>query len=99
LTNHAGVRPGKWTFWLVGASVHKDINSQVEQRDRAWGHIEAHDGYDIWITTWGRLLDDAEQRLAFYRDQLNYDISQEQAVGRVRKRHHEWLPPQPQKTP
>ena len=99
LTNHAGVRPGKWTFWLVGASVHKDINSQVEQRDRAWGHIEAHDSYDIWITTWGRLLDDAGQRLAFYRDQLNYDITQEQAVGRVRKRHHEWLPQEPSKTP
>jgi Histidine kinase-, DNA gyrase B-, and HSP90-like ATPase len=95
LTNHAGVRPGKWTFWLVGADVHKDISSQVEQRDRAWGHIEAHEDYDIWITTWGRLLDDAMQRLAFYRDQLNYDISQEQAVGRVRERHHEWLPPEP----
>ena len=98
LSNHPGVRPGKWTFWLVGADCHSEIKGQLEQRDRAWGHIEAHDDYDIWITTWGRLLDDAAKRLAFYREQLNYDISQEQAVERVRARHQEWLPPEPLKS-
>jgi len=98
LSSHPGVKPGKWTFWLVGADCHSEIKGQLEQRDRAWGHIEAHDDYDIWITTWGRLLDDAERRLAFYREQLNYDISQEMAVERVRARHQEWLPPQSPKT-
>jgi Histidine kinase-, DNA gyrase B-, and HSP90-like ATPase len=95
LSNHSGVGPGKWTFWLVGAACGSDIKSQVEQRDRAWGHIEAHQEYDIWVTTWGRLLDEADRRLAFYREQLKYDISQEQAVHRVRARHAELLPAAP----
>jgi hypothetical protein len=98
LTNHAGVGPSRWTFWLVGASCHSEINGQLEQRDRSWGHIETHDEYDIWVTTWGRLLDEAERRLAFYREQLKYDISQDQAVQRVRARHAELLPPEPGKS-
>ena len=95
LSCHPGVRPGKWTFWLVGKTYKPEVRGQVEQRDRAWGHIEAHDDYDIWITTWGHLLDDAERRLAFYRDQLSYDMTQEQAVERVRSRHQKLLPPEP----
>ena len=97
LSSHAGVGPGKWAFWLVGASCGSEIRDQLQQRDRAWGHIDAHDQYDIRVTTWGGLLDDAERRLAFYREQLEYDISQDQAVQRVHARHAELLPPEPAK--
>lgn len=98
LSTHSGVGPGRWTFWLVGATLNeKEIRGQVEQRDRAWGHIETTDHHDIFITTWGRLLDDAARRLDFYREQLGYDISQEGAVERVRARHAELLPNEAEK--
>ncbi|MBB5808902.1 hypothetical protein F4560_008670 [Saccharothrix ecbatanensis] len=44
------------------------------------------------MTQWGQLLDDAAKRLEFYREQLRYDISQEEAVARVRERHSALLP-------
>ncbi len=44
--------------------------------------------------TWGRLLDQAERRFTFYREQLAYSASQEEAVKRVRRRHEELLPPE-----
>jgi hypothetical protein len=66
----------------------------LKQRDSAWGHIESGDDYDIFVTTWGHLIDEAEGRLAFYRDQLTYDITQEEATDRVRARHAELLPPE-----
>jgi len=94
LSGHAGVGPSKWTFWLVGASTHPEIDGQLKQRDRAWGHIESGDDYDIYVTTWGSLIDEAEGRLAFYRDQLTYDITQGEAADRVRARHAELLPPE-----
>lgn len=93
LSKHKGVGPSKWTFWLIGASYSSEIHGQLEQRDRAWGHIESTNEHDIWVTTWGRLLDEAERRLAFYRDQLKYDIGQDEAVRRVRDRHEMLLPP------
>ena len=51
------------------------------------------DNYDIFVTTWGQLIDDAESRLSFYREQLDYKVLQEEAVERVRRRHSELLPP------
>lgn len=92
LSKHNGVGPSKWTFWLISTSCKSEIDGQLEQRDRAWGHIETTNEHDIWVTTWGRLLDEAERRLAFYRDQLQYDISQDNAVERVRARHAMLLP-------
>jgi hypothetical protein len=92
LSKHNGVGPSKWTFWLVGAEYADEIEDELRQDDRPWGHIVNSAAYDIWVTTWGRLLDEAERRLAFYREQLKYDISQEKAVGRVRARHEELLP-------
>lgn len=93
LSEHPAVGPSHWTFWLVGADTAAGMDSELQQKGREWGHIIAADKYDIWITTWGVLIDHAERSLKFYRDQLNYDVSQEEALKRVRQRHQELLPP------
>lgn len=93
LTKHPAMGTCKWTFWLVGAELDPDFADEVRQADRAPGHVVNAENYDIWVTHWGQLLDDAERRLAFYRDQLRYEISQEEALARVRARHSALLPP------
>lgn len=95
LSGHPGVGPSHWTFWLVGADIRDDeIGGELEQKDREWGHVIATDKYDIHVTTWGALLDKGERSLRFYREQLNYNVSQEEALRRVRERHEELLPPE-----
>ncbi|EWC59288.1 putative DNA mismatch repair protein [Actinokineospora spheciospongiae] len=94
LSKHPGVGQTKWTFWLVGSSWDADeLEDQLNQRDRAVGHVAAAPTYDIWVTTWGKLLDEAQRRLDFYREQLGYDISQDAAVAKVRARHGLLVPP------
>lgn len=93
LAGHPGVGPSRWTFWLVGSEPHEDIKGELKQQDREWGHISKAENYDIRVTTWGRLIDQAERRFSFYREQLSYSASQEEAVQRVRQRHRELLPP------
>jgi hypothetical protein len=93
LSKHSGAGPSRWTFWLVGSGCSKDIEDELQQSGRRWGHVIETDRYDVYVTTWGRLLDDAQQRLDFYRGQLQYDISQDEAVERVRARHQQLLPP------
>lgn len=95
LTEHAGVGPSRWTFWLIGADVRNEISGELEQEDREWGHVTKHAKYDIHVTTWGRLIDECEGRYHFYRDQLQYNATQEEAVQRVRARHRELLPEEP----
>jgi Histidine kinase-, DNA gyrase B-, and HSP90-like ATPase len=92
LALHPGAGPGRWTFWLIGSDVKSEARGRVESRDRAWGHVVAHEGYDVHVMTWGRLLDEAEERLRFYREQLNYTVSQDDAFKRVQQRHRELLP-------
>jgi hypothetical protein len=93
LSEHPAVGPSHWTFWLVGSDVVEGMDSELQQIGREWGHLVATERYDIRIVTWGRLLDQAERSLKFYRDQLNYKVSQEEALERVRRRHQELLPP------
>ncbi|WP_033440856.1 ATP-binding protein [Saccharothrix sp. NRRL B-16314] len=92
LSKNAATGRAKWTFWLVGASISEEIEDDVHQTDREWGHVTKQGDYDIYVTQWGQLLDDAAKRLEFYREQLRYDISQEEAVTRVRERHSALLP-------
>ncbi|GAA1292325.1 ATP-binding protein [Saccharothrix xinjiangensis] len=92
LSKSAATGRGKWTFWLVRASISEEIEDEVNQTDREWGHVTKQADYDIYVTQWGQLLDNAAKRLEFYREQLRYDISQEEAVTRVRERHSALLP-------
>jgi hypothetical protein len=92
LANHPVCGKSKWEFWLVGASIKDEISDELVQSDRAWGHVIKATNYDIHVTHWGQLLDDAGVRLEFYREQLQYSASQEDAVERVRRRHAELLP-------
>jgi hypothetical protein len=82
-------------FWLVGSDTKDEIRGDLEQQDREWGHITRAQKFDVRIITWSRLLDQAERRFNFYRDQLAYNASQEEAVERVRRRHEELLPTGP----
>ena len=92
LSEHPGAGPTRWTFWLVGSDTKDEIGGELEPQDREWGHVTRAQKYDVKVTTWGRLLDQSERRLVFYREQLAYNASQEQAVERVRQRHQELLP-------
>jgi hypothetical protein len=93
LSDHPGAGPSRWSFWVVGSDIKDEIGGEVEPQDREWGHVTRAAKYDVRVMTWGRLLDQADRRLTFYREQLAYNASQEQAVDHVRQRHKELLPP------
>jgi Histidine kinase-, DNA gyrase B-, and HSP90-like ATPase len=93
LTEHAGAGKSHWSFWLVGSEVISELKAELSQVDREWGHIVATEKYDLRVTTWGTLLDQAERSLQFYKEQLTYSASQEESTARIRHRHEELLPP------
>ena len=92
LDRHQGVAPCHWTFWLVGTKFNADLLGDADQRDRPWGHMDARNSYDIFITRWSDLIEAAEHRYEFIRSQLNLEIGQEEAAGRLRQRHGDLIP-------
>jgi hypothetical protein len=92
ITDHPGVGSSQWSFWLVGADIKPEIKGDLVQKDREWGHVIANEKYDVRVTTWGSLLDQAGRRLEFYKEQLAYNASQDESAERVKRRHEELLP-------
>jgi hypothetical protein len=92
LTEHPGVGKSHWSFWLVGADIKDELTGDLTQKDREWGHVIAAEKYDLRITTWSNLLNQAGHRLHFYKEQLTYNASQDESVDRVKQLHEELLP-------
>ena len=96
LAEHPGCGPSKWTFWLVGTRTAPEIAADLTPTDRPWGHVISQPNYDVRVATWSGLISQAERRLNFYQQQLRYDITQDDAVDRVRARHAQLIHPAPQ---
>jgi hypothetical protein len=93
LTKNPGAGASQWSFWLVGSDISNELEGDMVQTDRDWGHVIANPKYDVRVTTWSHLLNQAERQLQFYKDQLAYTASQDESVERVRRLHEELLPP------
>jgi hypothetical protein len=92
LDRHQGVSNGHWTFWLVGTRFDDDLLGDAEQLDRDWGHVDKRANYDVYITRWSDLIEAAERRLEFFREQLKLEIGQDDAASRLRERHGDLIP-------
>jgi hypothetical protein len=90
LSRHPGTGPGKWIFWLVGATIDPAFEPDMPQEGREWGNV-VRGSYELWVMPWSHLIQRAERRLNFFRDQLGYTIEHDEAVRRVHERHNEIL--------
>ena len=52
------------------------VREEASQRDREYGHAVRGDSYDVWVMTWGEIIDNAMRRLDFLRDQLDHEVTQ-----------------------
>jgi len=48
--------------------------------------------YDIWVVSWGELIDEALHRYEFLRKALDDAVDQESTLERVRERYGELIP-------
>ncbi len=92
LERHQGVTNGHWTFWLVGTHFDDNMLGDAQQLDRDWGHVDKRANYDVFITRWSDLIEAAERRLEFFREQLQLEIGQDEAASRLRTRHGDLIP-------
>jgi hypothetical protein len=92
LTDSGATGSGRWEFWLVGSTVHPQLRSETRQRNRKPGHVVENDQYDIWVFEWGEVIEQALGRFEFFRTQLDYQVTQEDALSRVRNTYGDLVP-------
>ncbi len=84
----------RWQFWVLSTDVTKDGDRERTQRNRPFGLAYEADDIDIqvWIKTWGEVIQDAEHRMKFFQNALNVQATRDQGVEYLRKRHAEFIP-------
>lgn len=83
----------KWKFLLITKDVKPDIEPELEQTDRKYGHVIATDYYDVYVLTWGHILTEAKTRYEFIKENLNLNLlDNEQNLEYLKSKYNEYLP-------
>ncbi len=83
----------KWKFLLVTKDIKPDIEPELEQTDRKYGHVVATDLYDVYVLTWGHILNEARTRYEFIKDKLNLNLMDNQEnLDYLKSKYSEYLP-------
>lgn len=82
----------KWKFIILATKMNKDAESECNQKDREFGHIDSKDNYDVFVRRWGDLLNEADSRHQYLKEKLNYDISEESKLKVISSKYNEYIP-------
>lgn len=83
----------KWKFLLVTKDIKSDIESELEQSDRKYGHVISTDIYDVYVLTWGHILNEAKTRYEFIKEKLNLNLmNNDRNLEYLKSKYAEYLP-------
>ena len=83
----------KWKFILVTKDIKSDIEPELEQTNREYGHVVATDLYDVYVLTWGHILTQAKTRYEFIKEKLNLNLmDNEKNLDYLKTKYKEYLP-------
>lgn len=83
----------KWVFILLATDLTEEAEFQCEQSNRPWGLIHTVDNCEVWVKSWGRLLQEAEARHQYLKEKLNFSVSSnDEGIALLRQRYAQYLP-------
>ena len=80
-----------WEFWLIGTDMKNTVSESRNQPHLLPGVIQ-ESPYRIVVKTWAEVISNAEFRLQFVQDSLNYASDHDKGISYVRERYAEYLP-------
>ena len=82
----------RWTFLLLGNDLDSFAQNKCNVTDREFGHI--HSGrINIYVKPWASIIDQAKWRYEFFREKLEHQVTADEALAYLRKKHTDRLPP------
>jgi hypothetical protein len=84
----------RWHFWAVSTKISDEVRARATQANRPRGLLFQEDGsrVNVWVKSWGEIIDSCRARLEFFRKQLEYRASDESAVRYLLDMHEKYLP-------
>lgn len=81
-----------WEFWLVGNDTTDEIDEAREQANLPFGVAYNGKKYTVIVKKWAEVIGDAEHRLKFVQDSLQYESGRDLGLAHMRNKYAEYLP-------
>ncbi|MFJ8510162.1 ATP-binding protein [Streptomyces avermitilis] len=82
----------KWRFYLITYDYSDKILRDIRQKGRPEGLYDEQDDYEVWVKSWGEILDAAEKKLRFFQEQLNYEATDDRVTQHLRESYSHFIP-------
>lgn len=83
----------RWKFILVTKDVDKELEPQLKQKNRKFGHVSEGDNFDVFILSWGDIISEAKQRHEFIKEKLNLNLQDnEEGLNYLKSKYKKYLP-------
>ncbi|MER7496465.1 hypothetical protein ABT033_28215 [Streptomyces pharetrae] len=64
----------------------------IRQKNRPAGLADVQDDYEVWVKSWGEILDAGERKLRFFQEQLNYEATDDRVTQHLRESYSHFIP-------
>lgn len=81
-----------WEFWLIGNDVKDTVDEARNQVNLPHGIVQTSKKYTIAVRTWAEIIGDAQHRLKFVQQSLQYESDRDQGLVSMRDKYAEYLP-------
>lgn len=82
----------KWRFYLITYEYSDKILRDIRQKDKPEGLADDHHDYEVWVKSWGEILNTAERKLLFFQKQLNYEATDDRVTQHLRESYSRYIP-------
>jgi len=84
----------RWVFWAVSNDVSEIVKEEANQPDRPTGLALTlrNSSVQIWVRTWGQIINDCQGRLDFFRKALEYKADRDSGMAYLLEKHNQFLP-------
>lgn len=82
----------RWIFWAVSTELTKDVEGLCNAKDRPEGLAHEGENFEIWVMPWSKLINRCRARLSFFKEELCYDPSSDQAIAHLQQLYAEYVP-------
>ena len=83
----------RWKFLLITKDIKKELEPQLKQKNRKFGHVSEGENFDVFVLTWGDIISEAKQRHEFIKEKLNLNLQDnEEGLKYLKIKYKQYLP-------
>lgn len=83
-----------WTFIAVSNDLDEYAKMRASQEDRPKGYVSGNSklNFTVWVYEWAEIIASARTRLEFFKKQLDYTATKENAQEYLKETYAKYLP-------